>query len=206
MTDEPRRTTLRTNGIALSVARAGPTDGPPVILLHGFPEDWTCWHRQIGPLAEAGFGVLAPDHRGYGGSDKPEGVASYTLDRLADDVVGLIESTGRSSASLVGHDWGGVVAWWTAIRHPTRVDRLAVVNAPHPVAFRTYLRTHPAQLLRSWYVLAFQLPRLPEAMFRRKNWRALARPSKGRADRGRSPWPTSTITGEPGPSRGRSRR
>lgn len=175
MADEPRRTTLRTNGIDLSVSRAGPSDGPPVLLLHGFPEDWSCWRGQIGALADAGFDVLAPDQRGYGESDKPAGVASYALDRLADDVVRLIEAMGRSSMSLVGHDWGGVVAWWTAIRHPDRVDRLAILNAPHPVAFRRYLRTHPAQFLRSWYVFFFQLPRLPEAMFRRRDWQRLAR-------------------------------
>ena len=175
MADEPRRTSVVTNGIRLEVARAGPEGGPPTILLHGFPEDWSCWRRQIGPLAGAGLDVLAPDQRGYGRSDKPPGVAAYSLDTLADDVLGLIESTGRPSASLVGHDWGGVVAWWVAIRHPERVDRLAIVNAPHPVAFRRYTRTHPAQLLRSWYVFAFQIPRLPEAMFRRRDWRALVR-------------------------------
>lgn len=175
MPDEPRRTTIRTNGITLSVARAGPEGGPPVVLLHGFPEDGTCWRHQIGPLAAAGFDVLAPDQRGYGLSDKPPDVADYALDRLADDVVGLIESTGRPSAALVGHDWGGIVAWWAAIRHPGRVGRLAILNAPHPVAFRRYARTHPGQLLRSWYVFLFQIPRLPEAMFRRRNWRGLTR-------------------------------
>lgn len=175
MADEPRRTTVATHGIRLEVARAGPEGGPPVILLHGFPEDRSCWRRQVGPLAGAGFDVLVPDQRGYGRSDKPSGVAAYALDTLADDVLGLIESTGRPSASLVGHDWGGIVAWWVAIRHPGRVDRLAIVNAPHPVAFRRYTRSHPAQLLKSWYVFAFQIPRLPEAMFRRGDWRALVR-------------------------------
>ncbi len=175
MIDDLRPTIIRVDGINLSVTRAGPAGGDPVILLHGFPEDWSCWRGQIGPLAEAGFDVLAPDQRGYGASDKPRGVAAYGLDRLADDVAGLIESTGRPSASLVGHDWGGVVAWWTAVRHPARVDRLAILNAPHPVVFRRYLRTHPAQLLRSWYVFFFQVPRLAEAMFRRRNWRGLAR-------------------------------
>ena len=119
--------------------------------------------------------MLAPDQRGYNTSDKPEGVASYALDVLSADVLGLIDAAGWSSASLVGHDWGGIVAWWTALRHPERVDRLAILNAPHPVAFQRHIRAHPSQLLRSWYVFYFQLPGLPEAGFRRRNWRSLCR-------------------------------
>jgi pimeloyl-ACP methyl ester carboxylesterase len=169
--------TMVTNGIALHVARAGPEDAtdPPLILLHGFPEPWTCWRHLIGPLAGAGRRVLAPDQRGYSTSDKPPRVADYALDALASDVVGLIDATGRENAVLVGHDWGGIVAWWVAIRHPGRVDRLAILNAPHPVAFRRHLLRDPAQLLRSWYVFYFQLPWLPEAGLRRANWRSLAR-------------------------------
>ena len=165
---------VRTNGVRLKVAEAGPADGPLAILLHGFPEDWRGWRRQIGPLADAGFRVLAPDQRGYGGSDKPAGVAPYALDTLADDVVGLIDATGRPRASLVGHDWGGVVAWRVATRDPGRVDRLAILNAPHPDLTRREFFGSPRQLLKSWYVLAFQVPRLPEAFLRRKDWRALA--------------------------------
>lgn len=175
MIDEFRKIPIPTDGITLNVATGGPPDGPPVVLLHGFPETWRCWHRLIGPLADAGLSVLAPDQRGYGRSDKPRGVASYALDLLASDVVGLIDSAGRPRASVVGHDWGGIVAWWLAIRHPGRVERLAVLNAPHPVALRRYLGRHPLQLLRSWYAFAFQLPRLPEALFRRDNWTPLAR-------------------------------
>jgi epoxide hydrolase 4 len=175
MSVEPEDTTVATNGITLHAAQAGPRDGIPVILLHGFPEPWFCWRQQIGPLAEAGCRVLAPDQRGYNTSDKPEAIASYALDVLAADVVGLIDAAGWNSASLVGHDWGGIVAWWTALRHPGRVDRLAILNAPHPVAFQRYIRTHPSQLLRSWYVFYFRLPGLPEAGFRRANWRSLCR-------------------------------
>jgi pimeloyl-ACP methyl ester carboxylesterase len=173
MTSSLRHTTITTNGVTLHVALAGPQDGPAVILLHGFPEPWFCWRHQIGPLAEAGYRILAPDQRGYNTSDKPARVADYGLDVLAADVIGLIDSTGCADAALVGHDWGGIVAWWVALRHPDRVRRLALLNAPHPVAFRRYLFRHPAQLVRSWYAFAFQLPRLPEFNFRKANWRAL---------------------------------
>jgi epoxide hydrolase 4 len=175
MADESRPTSIATNGVRLTVARDGPDDGPPVILLHGFPEFWYGWRHQIGPLAAAGFRVLAPDQRGYDASEKPGRVRDYALDTLAADVVGLIDATGRDRAAIVGHDWGGIVAWWVAVRHPGRVERLAILNAPHPVAFRCYLWTHPAQLLRSWYAFAFQVPGLPEAAFRRNGWARLVK-------------------------------
>ncbi|HEX8201190.1 MAG TPA: alpha/beta hydrolase, partial [Isosphaeraceae bacterium] len=175
MAEEPHFVFLETNGIRLHVACAGPEDGPLVILLHGFPEFWYGWRHQIGPLAAAGYRVLAPDQRGYNRSDKPKGVASYALDRLAGDVVGLIDGAGRSRATVVGHDWGGAVAWWLALRHPGRLERLVVLNAPHPDAYRRGLMRYPVQWLRSWYILAFQLPGLPEFGLRRRNWRALER-------------------------------
>jgi pimeloyl-ACP methyl ester carboxylesterase len=173
MDDQLRHATVSTNGIRLHVVESGPEDGLPVILLHGFPEFWYGWRHQIGPLADAGFRVLAPDQRGYADSEKPGPVSAYALDTLADDVAGLIGSTGRPCAAVVGHDWGGIVAWWIAIRHPEQVERLAVLNAPHPIAFRRYLPSSPRQLLKSWYTFYFQIPWLPEAMFRRGNWRGL---------------------------------
>lgn len=148
--------------VTLHVARAGPEGGPLVVLLHGFPEFWYGWKHQIGPLAEAGFRVLAPDQRGYNLSEKPKGLTHYALDALADDVVALVEAAGRPGASLVGHDWGGIVAWWTAIRHPDKVERVAVLNAPHPEFLFQGVLKRPSQLLRSWYVYYFQLPWLPE--------------------------------------------
>jgi epoxide hydrolase 4 len=164
------------NGITLNVIQAGPTESATVVLLHGFPEPASlCWQRQITPLAEAGLRVLAPDQRGYNTSDKPEGVAAYALDVLAADVLGILDAQGLQTAVLVGHDWGGIVAWWTALRHPQRVARLAILNAPHPVAGRRYILTHPRQLLKSWYVFFFQLPGLPEAHLRSGNWRPLRR-------------------------------
>ena len=104
-------TTIQTNGVALHVAQAGPADGSPVILLHGFPEYWGGWAKQIPALAAAGYRVWAPDQRGYNLSSKPAGVRAYDIDALARDVVGLIDATGREKVLLVGHDWGAAVAW-----------------------------------------------------------------------------------------------
>ena len=162
-------TRIEVNRISLHLVAAGPADGPAVILLHGFPEFWYGWRRQIGPLAAAGLRVLAPDQRGYNLSDKPEGVGAYGLDTLAADVISLADTIGREKVSLVGHDWGGIVAWWTALRHPERIDRVAILNAPLPAVMRPYARRHPTQVLRSWYVLFFQLPWLPEAMMRARD-------------------------------------
>ena len=155
---------LATNGIQLHAVEAGPRDGPLVILLHGFPEFWWGWRRQIEPLAAAGLHVLAPDQRGYNLSDRPAGVAAYDLDTLAAEVIGLADAAGQRKVMLVGHDWGGLVAWWTASRHPHRVDRLVVLNAPHPAVMGAYMRRHPSQMLRSSYVGFFQLPFIPERL------------------------------------------
>jgi pimeloyl-ACP methyl ester carboxylesterase len=173
-TTTPEFAAMPGRGVTLHVARAGPADGPPVILLHGFPDFSYGWRRQVGPLAEAGFHVLAPDQRGYHLSEKPRGLKHYTLDTLADDVVALIEATGRPKAALVGHDWGGVVAWHVATKDPDRVERVVAINAPHPTAMSRHLWTHPSQALRSWYVFAFQLPWLPEAALKRFGGRPLA--------------------------------
>jgi pimeloyl-ACP methyl ester carboxylesterase len=154
----------RLDDIALFGVEAGPEDGPLVVLLHGFPEFWWGWRRQIGPLAEAGFRVVAVDQRGYGLSDKPRGIEAYRLDRLAQDVIGLASTLRRERVHLVGHDWGGLVAWWTASRHPDRVERLAILNAPHPEVAEAYMRRHPTQMARSLYVGFFQVPWLPEAI------------------------------------------
>jgi pimeloyl-ACP methyl ester carboxylesterase len=166
---------VETNGIRLHVAQAGPAKGRLVILLHGFPEFWYGWRRQIPFLAEHGFRVWAPDQRGYNLSDKPPRVRDYSLDELAGDVVGLIEAAGCSSAVLVGHDWGAAVAWWVATAFPERVERLAILNVPHPLVMRRHVRRSFRQRLRSWYILFFQLPWLPEATARWGNWRGVVR-------------------------------
>jgi len=153
---------LAAHGITLHAVAAGPADGPLVILLHGFPEFWYGWRQQIAPLAASGLRVVAPDQRGYNLSDKPAGIAAYRLDVLAEDVLGMAGALGRERFAMVGHDWGGVVAWHLASRNPERVTRAAMLNAPHPATLRRYARTHLRQALKSWYVAYFQLPFLPE--------------------------------------------
>src|SRR5215831_11749379 len=108
---------IATNGIRLHVAEAGPSDGPLVVLLHGFPEFWFGWRNQIAPLAERGFHIVAPDQRGYNLSDKPKGIGAYDLDQLAADVLGLADHFRQQTFSVVGHDWGAAVAWWLAGRN-----------------------------------------------------------------------------------------
>jgi pimeloyl-ACP methyl ester carboxylesterase len=147
------------NGVRFHLVEAG--IGPPVILLHGFPEFWYSWRHQIPALAEAGFRVIAPDLRGYNESAKPPGIRNYRLSLLIEDVAALIADAGARRAAVVGHDWGGVIAWLLATHRPELVDRLAILNAPHPAAFRRELR-HRDQRWRSWYILFFQLPVLPE--------------------------------------------
>ena len=134
-----------TNGVCLHLAEAGPADGPALLLLHGFPEGWFSWRRQLGPLAAAGFRVLAPDLRGYNLSDAPRGLSSYRLDVLAADVVGLMDALGLGRVALVGHDWGGAVAWWVALTQPGRLHGLAVLNVPHPAVMRRFLWRDRAQ-------------------------------------------------------------
>ena len=158
---------VNTRTVRLHVVEAGPEDGPLVLLLHGFPDFWYGWRHQIPALARAGYRVWAPDQRGYNRSDAPRTVAAYDIDRLVDDVGALMDAASAERAAVVGHDWGAVVAWSLATRAPERVERLAVLNVPHPTAFETFLRRSPRQMLKSWYVGAFQLPVLPEVGLRR---------------------------------------
>jgi len=157
------------NDVHLHYVAAGPPDGDLVVCLHGFPAFWYTWHEAIPALADAGYRVVAPDMRGYNRSAKPRGVAAYRMDELVGDVVGLIEHAGRQTAHVVGHDWGALVAWHLAAERPGVVDRLAILNAPHPSAYERELRSNPRQLLRSWYVLVAQVPRLPEYLLSRND-------------------------------------
>lgn len=161
---------VKVNGVNLHVVKAGPEDGQLVILLHGFPEFWYGWRKQIEPLAEAGYQVWVPDQRGYNLSDKPAKVADYDIDLLAKDVASLIEAAGKQKAFVVGHDWGGLVAWWTATIYPEKVEKLIITNVPHPVVATNLIKSKPAQLLKSWYIFFFQLPWLPEKAMSRNNW------------------------------------
>lgn len=151
------------NGVRLHYVEYG--KGPLILLLHGFPECWYAWRYQLPALAQAGFRVVAPDLRGYNLSEKPRGVHAYRMECFIGDVKGLIQTLGEDRAVVVGHDWGGVIAWQLAISEPQMVKKLIILNAPHPQRYLEALKT-PGQLLRSWYVLFFQLPWLPELMIR----------------------------------------
>jgi epoxide hydrolase 4 len=153
-----------TNGVRLHALEAGIPGAPLVILLHGFPEFSYAWRHQIGPLAAAGLHVVAPDQRGYALSDKPSGVAAYSLDALAADIVGIADQVGAPTFSVVGHDWGAAVAWWLAMHHRARVAKLSVLNGTHPVVLQRLMKSAPRQLARSWYMFMFQLPWLPERL------------------------------------------
>lgn len=159
--------------VTLHVVQAGPQGGQPVVLLHGFPEFWRGWRKQIPALVRAGYRVWAPDQRGYNLSEKPAAIEAYNLDLLAADIRCLIDASGSDQAYLVGHDWGGAVAWWVAIKYPERVRRLVILNSAHPAALRRDLRRSPAQRLRSLYMLFFQIRWLPERIIAARNWRAL---------------------------------
>lgn len=174
-------TSIETNGIRLHAAIEG-EQGPLVVLLHGFPECWYSWRQYLHPLAEAGFRAAAPDMRGYNLSDKPAGVLNYQLPILTADVMGLIQALGEQKAIIVGHDWGGVVAWRFAMDYPEAVEKLVVCNAPHPARMQAELR-HWRQLRKSWYVFFFQLPWLPEAVIGSDPARFLERGMRGSAVR-----------------------
>lgn len=156
--------------VKLHFAEAG--QGPLVVLLHGFPDFWYTWRHQIPALAGAGFRVVALDMRGYNRSSKPASIASYHQDLLAGDVARLIAHLGEDRAAVVGHDWGGSVAWHAGMLHPERVSRLVILNLPHPDRMMEGLKRF-RQLLRSWYIFFFQIPWLPEALIRARNYALL---------------------------------
>lgn len=168
---ELRERFLDLPAVRLHVVEAGPLDGQPVLLLHGFPEFWWGWRQQIPALAAAGRRVVVPDLRGYNFSGKPKGIRAYGLDPLAGDLLGLIDDLGPEPADVVGHDWGGAVSWWGALRFPERIARLAVLNIPHPRVMRRFLLHDRAQRRRSRYMLYFQLPLLPERKIRASDFR-----------------------------------
>ncbi len=172
--------TLSANGIVFHALADGPVDGPLVLCLHGFPELGRSWRHQLPALAAADFRAVAPDLRGYGETSL---AGPYDMRTLADDVAGLAAALGRRTCVLVGHDWGGAVAWSAAALHPSLVERLVVLNCPPAdELFRRMLRS-PAQLRRSWYIVFFQLPRIPERRLAADDARAVARALVGGSHR-----------------------
>ncbi|MCU4183343.1 alpha/beta fold hydrolase [Acidiferrimicrobium sp. IK] len=155
--------TFSRQGLTFDVTDAGPEDGRVVILLHGWPEDRHCWDEVIPALAEAGYRVLAPDQRGYSPGARPKGRKAYKVDELEADILALADAAGAARFEVVGHDWGAAVAWALAGRHPERVRSVAALSVPHTQAFLGSM-VRSTQALRSWYMLFFQLPVIPETL------------------------------------------
>lgn len=177
---------VQANGLRFHVATCG-TGERLALCLHGFPECWYSWRHQMPLLARLGYRVWAPDLRGYGESDRPLGIQAYAVERLMDDVAGLIDAAGARSTVLIAHDWGGVIAWYFALRRVRPLDRLVVMNLPHPAIMDRALRTW-RQMRKSWYALFFQIPRLPEALLRAQDYRAVGEAFRGMAiDKSRFP-------------------
>ena len=167
---------LQGDGVSLHGLTCGPPEGELVVLLHGFPEHSASWRRYLPALAARGYRVVAPDQRGYGLSSKPSGVMAYGLDRLTADIVHVMADLGYRQAHIVGHDWGGVVAWWLAHTRADAVRTASILNVPHPYAMRRALRFGSlSQMVRSWYILFFQIPGLPELLLARHECGALRR-------------------------------
>ena len=150
-------------GVALTVQSGGPREAEPIVLLHGFPESHRTW-RDVAPDLARDFFVVAPDQRGFAGSDKPEGVEAYRTDRIVEDLLALADILVLKRFTLVGHDWGGAVAWLAALRHPGRIARLVAVNAPHPLIFQKSLIEDEAQRAASQYMNAFRNPAMEAGM------------------------------------------
>jgi pimeloyl-ACP methyl ester carboxylesterase len=158
-----RHTTVTARGLRFDALTAGPTDGELVMLLHGFPQTGTCWHDALNGLAEAGYRAVAPSQRGYSEGARPEGVEAYRLSELCEDVLAMGGALGRNRFHLVGHDWGGTVAWTLAGEHPEAVASLTAVSTPHTAALRQALRG-PQQRVRMAYIPILRLPLIPESL------------------------------------------
>jgi pimeloyl-ACP methyl ester carboxylesterase len=170
----PTTRRLNANGLSFTLEEAG--DGETVALcLHGFPEARQAWSEQLPALADLGWRAVAPDLRGYGDSDRPKGRDAYKIERLVEDVEALFDALGAKKCILIGHDWGGIIAWQVALRRPDLLDSLIILNAPHPAAYRREYERGWKQKLASWYVLFFQLPFLPELQMTAGGGRGLER-------------------------------
>ena len=185
----PTPALVNANGLSFEVVTAGdPASDRLALLLHGFPEHAFSWRHQLPLFAQLGYRVWAPNQRGYGRTSKPKGAASYRIETLVADVAALIDASGARHVTLVGHDWGGLVAWEFAARRARPLERLVILNVPHPMRFREELARNPAQRRRSLYAGFFQLPWLPEWFFRRRGAAAIERAFRGMAiDKSRFP-------------------
>ena len=179
---------VETDPIRFEVDMTGdPTSKKLALLLHGFPESKFSWRHQMGVFADHGFRVWAPNQRGYGHTTRPSGIDAYNMDHLVADVAKLIDASGCDEVTLVGHDWGGAVAWAFALNPPRPLDRLVIMNLPHPTLFQRKLRT-AKQFMRSWYTMFFQIPGLPEAFLGRNQAHAIGEAFRGMAvDKSRFP-------------------
>jgi pimeloyl-ACP methyl ester carboxylesterase len=166
---------ITTNGIQLHYVTQG--TGPLMLMLHGFPECWYSWRHQILEFAQD-FQVVALDLRGYNDSDKPREKSAYVMDEFVKDIEGVIKGLGHEKCVLVGHDWGGAIAWSFAYAHPEMLDKLIILNTPHPAKFVKGFFT-PQQLLRSWYMFLFQLPIIPELLLQSFNYQIIAQIFQG---------------------------
>lgn len=133
-----------------------------IIFLHGWPEFWYSWRKQMAFFAEKGFRVIVPDLRGFNLSEKPKNISDYAMENVRADIAQLMDKLNIEKANITGHDWGGAVAWHLATHYPNKVDKLAILNSPHPSIFYKHLKSDTSQLLKSWYMLFFQIPFLPE--------------------------------------------
>ncbi|MEZ5709495.1 MAG: alpha/beta fold hydrolase [Blastomonas sp.] len=170
---------IAAGGLEFETAVAGEGD-LLALMLHGFPELNYSWRHQIPMLVARGYRVWAPNLRGYGATSRPQGVREYAVDRLVGDIVALIRASEAKEVLLIAHDWGALIAWAVAILHPDLIDRLVIMNVPHPMAFRREMQ-HWRQKRKSWYIFFFQLPRLPEWMLGARGARAIGRAFTGSA-------------------------
>ncbi len=159
---DERTTSFTRDGLTFDVTDTGPIGGEVVVLLHGFPTDRSSWDRVAARLHEVGLRTLAPDQRGYSPGASPSGLDAYRLDELVADVLALVDASGPERVHLVGHDWGGALAWLVAANHPHRIASLTVLSTPHPAAMGRAWRGGLEQKRKSWYMAAFQVPWAPE--------------------------------------------
>lgn len=169
---------VETNGIKLHIIEDGPEDGACILFLHGFPEFWYSWSKHLSYFSAKGYRVMAPDQRGYNLSDKPKKVKDYKLEELVSDCVGLIKASKKETVTLVGHDWGGIVAWHVARQYPELIHKLVIINAPHEGAMLQHIREKPSQLLRSSYIFFFQFRGTLELSLRLLNWKPFTQTMK----------------------------